>query len=87
MGDARVLNISYVANQDVNSGLKGFHVVKILLSGEREVKSIRDFPDRESAYLATAILTLTDAAVGIVDEVGAGKIQEPLDEGVVREES
>ena len=62
-------------------------MVKILLSGERKVKSIRDFTDRESAYLATAILTLTDAAVGIADEVGAGKIQEPLDEGVVQEES
>lgn len=119
----------YVANQDVDSGLKGFHVIEFLLFGERGQKVVSDFVDREKTYLSSAsiilsedtkmlhdswrtggdnfvvnitqageqgrqfvsqkdaVLTLLDATVGIADEVGAGKMQGPLDEGVVQVES
>ena len=119
----------FVANQDVDSGLKGFHVIEFLLYGENGDKAASDFVMREMDYLLAATkvlrddakklhdswrnggdnfvvnvtgagsqgsqfvsmkdatLTLIDATVGIADEVGAGKMQVPLDEGLVQVES
>ena len=119
----------FVANQDVDSGLKGFHVIEFLLYGDQGSKTAGDITAREFDYLTAAaevldddasqlftswdpsgdnfvanvtqagqagsqfvsekdaILTLADAVVGIADEVGAGKMQGPLDEGVVQVES
>ena len=119
----------YVANQDVDSGLKGFHVIEFLMYGKDGDKSAASFSQRELEYLVAAarvldadasllhsswspsgenflvnvtdaggsnsqfvsrkdaVLTLSDALIGIADEVGAGKMQGPLDEGVVQVES
>ena len=119
----------FVANQDVDSGLKGFHVIEFLLFGKDGTKSASDLTDRELDYLSAAghvlesdasklhsswapsgdnflanileageegsqfvstkdaLLTLADALVAIADEVGAGKMQGPMDEGALQVES
>lgn len=123
------LTQAFVANQDVDSGLKGFHVIEYLLFGAVGEKETSDFTVRELEYLTAAaevladdaevlfeswnpsgdnymsnlvnagqsgsqfvsakdaLLTLADALVGIADEVGAGKMQGPLDEGILQVES
>lgn len=123
------LTRDFVAAQDVDSGLRGFHVVEFLLFGDTGAKTAADITAREFDYLVSAaqvldedasrlftawspsgenfvahvtgaghvgsqfvsakdaLLTLSDALVGIADEVGTGKMQGPLDGGRMQVES
>ena len=129
LGGSDPITQEFVANQDVDSGLKGFHVIEFLLYGERGSKEVGAITAREFDYLVAAaevldadasqlftawdpsgdnfvanviqagesgsqfvsqkdaVLTLADNVVGIADEVGTGKMQGPLDDGVVQVES